>query len=347
MATKIIKFGLVGCGRISRQHISSLKVLEEENLAKLVAVSDINLETAKKVGEELGIPYYNDYKEMLRKEDVDVVSIATPNGTHYSIAKDCALFGKHVLIEKPITINLKEADELINLFKSKNLHLFTVLQVRYNPSLQIVKKLIEEGKLGKLLNAAVVVRWTRPQEYFKGWRGTRQMDGGTVINQGIHYLDILQWLLGPVDTVYAMTDTVAHKIEIEDEAVAIMRFKSNVLATYEFTINTYPKNMECSITILGTKGTIKIGGTAMNKIEYWQVEGVEQPSIEERNPNVYANGMYVGSCPNHIYIYRDVVRILKEGGTNYISGEEGKKALEIVKAIYSSAKQKRPVKFLD
>ncbi len=343
-----IKFALIGCGRISKQHLSSIKTLEKEGKARLIAVCDIDENRAKKTGKEYCVPYYTDYKEMLNKEkDINIVSIATPNGTHYQIAKDCAQSNKHVLLEKPITLNLKDADDLIRTFKDRDLHLFAVLQVRYNNTLRLLKKLINEGRLGKIMSASVVVRWTRPQEYFTGWRGTKEMDGGTVINQGIHYIDVLQWLLGPVESVYALKDTAAHNIEVEDEVMAVFRFKNRAIASYEFTVNTYPKNMECSITVLGTKGTIKIGGSAMNKIDYWKVENVPKPNIKEIKPNVYAGGMYQGSCPNHIYIYKDVVRILTNGGTNYISGEEARKSLEIVKAIYRSADIKKPISFLE
>jgi len=342
-----MNIALIGCGRISSVHLESIKTLEKEGKAKLVAVCDIVEERAKTKGEKYGVTYYKDYHEMLKNEKIDLISITTPNGTHYKIAKECALANKHVLLEKPITINLNDSDDLINIFKGHNLYFFAVLQVRYNNTLQFLKKMITEEKLGKLLSASVVVRWTRPQEYFNDWRGTKNMDGGTVINQGIHYIDALQWLMGPVESVYALNDTVAHNIEIEDEAMALIKFKNGVISSYEFTINAYPKNMECSITILGTKGTVKIGGTAMNKIEYWKVKNVSQPELEEIKPNIYAAGLYQGSCPNHIFIYNDIIRILTRGGTNYISGEEARKSLEIVKAIYNSSEMGKPVKFLE
>ena len=278
-----------------------------------------------------------------------MVAICTPNGLHVPMAIEAAKSGKDVLLEKPLGINLKEVDKLLKFFEKKKKKLFAVLQVRFNPPLKAVKELIEKNKLGKIYNAAVVVRWQRPQEYFDKdeWRGTKKLDGGTLLNQGIHYVDILQWFLGPVKSVFAKKDRVAHKIEIEDLVTALLKFKNGTLATLEFTICTYPKNLECSISILGAKGTVKIGGPAANEVEVWEVANLTKPNLPPSlKPNIYASGLYQGSCPNHIFIYENIIKhYQKDKSAILIDGKEAKKSLEIVEAIYRSAEKNKEIFF--
>ncbi|MCX6741152.1 MAG: Gfo/Idh/MocA family oxidoreductase, partial [Candidatus Parcubacteria bacterium] len=179
------------------------------------------------------------------------------------------------------------------------------------------------------------------------WRGTKKLDGGSLLNQGIHYIDVLQWLLGPVKSVFAKKDRVAHKIEVEDVVVAILHFKNNAYATVEFTICTYPRNLECSISILGSRGTVKIGGQAIDKIEVWEVENSNKPKpnlVPCLAPNVYANGLYQGSCPNHVFIYQEIVNYFCRRSNQHIDGYKARNSLEIVEAIYLSALRKKEIK---
>ncbi|MEZ7891751.1 MAG: Gfo/Idh/MocA family oxidoreductase, partial [Candidatus Wallbacteria bacterium] len=334
-----IKFALIGCGRISARHFESLYGDEKNSIlpnndAEFVDVCDNDAAALKAVCDKYDVKGYSDYKEMLGKTQADVVAICTPNGLHYEMGMEVIRNKKHLLMEKPLCTNLMDADNLISNARDNRLHLFSVLQVRYNNTIQILKKLILENKLGKIFFAAVNVRWNRPQAYFKGWRGTKELDCGTVLNQGIHYIDILQWLLGPVKKVVAQSAMIAHQIPLEDQLSSLIEFKSGAQASFEFSVNTYPKNKECSIYISAEKGTIEISGDAMNKIEYWEVEGVPKPDLEVREGNVYAGGMYKGSCPNHPFIYQDVIRVLKTGDVNYINGDQARKSLELVLTMY-------------
>jgi UDP-N-acetyl-2-amino-2-deoxyglucuronate dehydrogenase len=326
-----MRLGLIGCGHISEKHFEAITMIPR---IELKAVCDIKEDRMAKYK----VDKYQDYKKLLKRKDIDLISICTPSGLHVQMGMDVANAGKDALIEKPLGINLKEVDNLIEYFKEKKRKLYAVLQVRFNPPLIALKNAI--GKMGKIYNAAMVVRWQRPQKYFDQdeWRGTKKMDGGTLLNQGIHYVDILQWLLGPVESVFAKKDRIAHKIEIEDIVVAILRFKSGTYATLEFTICTYPRNLEASISVLGEKGTVKIGGQAADKIEVWEVKDLPRPILTEGiTPNVYAEGLYQGSCPNHQKVYQSIIN------KTATDGKEARKSLEIIEAIYKSADTNKEV----
>ncbi len=341
----IVRFGLLGCGRIAKMHLSSIASIEGSELA---AICDID-KKKRTVAKKLNVPFYTDYKKMLKRNDIDIISICTPNGMHFKMARDTILSGKHVLLEKPITLNLRDNDNLINLAKDHEKHFFAVKQVRFNPAIQALKQAIKENKFKKIHSAALVVRWQRPQKYFdeSNWRGSKKLDGGTLVNQGIHYIDILQWILGPVKSVFGKKATLAHNIEIEDFATAIITFKNRCYATVEFSVNTYPKNLECSITVLGEKGSVKLSGSAMNKIEFWHVEDCPKPDIENGlSPNIYANGMYQGSCPNHIFVYQEILNVLKGDNITYTDGHDARKSLELVQAIYTSSELGKEIHFL-
>lgn len=335
---KKIKFGLIGCGRISERHFVSMENIPE---IELRAVCDIRAERAREISKKYKVDWYKNYQELLERNDIDIVSICTPNGLHVQMGIDAAKAGKDVLMEKPLGINLKGADKLLNCFKKTKRKIFSVLQVRFNPPLQALKKVIEEKKLGSINNAALVVRWTRPQKYFDKdeWRGTKKLDGGTLLNQGIHYIDILQWLLGSVESVFAKKDTISHQIEIEDIVVALLKLKNGSYATLEFTICTYPRNLEASVSVLGSKGTIKIGGLAADKIDIWEAKNLPRPNLSSGlTPNIYAKGLYQGSCPNHLFVYKNIIQYYQGNKSAYITdGNEARKSLEIIEAIYRSA----------
>ena len=346
-----IRFALIGCGRISARHFEAVFGDEKSGIApnadaEFVDVCDIDEKALDNTCRKYKLNGYCDYREMIAKTTADVIAVCTPNGLHYEMGMAAVAGKKHVLMEKPFCTNLMDADNLIASARDNRLHTFAVLQVRYNNTIQILKKLILENRLGKIYSAAVCVRWLRPQPYFAGWRGTKELDCGTLLNQGIHYIDILQWLLGPVKRVVAQSATLAHTILLEDQLTSLVEFKSGVQATFEFSVNTYPKNKECSLYISAERGTIEISGDAMNKIEYWEVEGAPHPNLAVREANVYAGGLYKGSCPNHPFIYNDVIRVLKTGDVNYINGDQARKSLELVLSMYKSTEKMQYIEFI-
>jgi len=330
--------GLIGCGRIAKVHAEAITQIEEFSIQ---GVCDIKPEKRNDFASRYGTPAYSDFKSLLQNEKPDIITIATPNGTHYPIAKECFNQGFNVLLEKPVAIEMKDGEELVALAEKKNLHFFAVKQVRYNPTIRMLKSAINKGKLGKLLSSSLVVRWARPQEYFDqtDWRGTKDQDGGTLLNQGIHYVDIMQWLMGDVHSVFGKTNCCCHQIEIEDMALGFIQYTSGALGTLEFTINTYPHNMECSITVLGEKGSVKLAGSAMNEIEIWEVRDTPKPVVPEGfPPYVYEGGLYQGSCPNHLFVYLDILKVFHGQDSHFVDGKEALRSLRIVNGLYQSSR---------
>ena len=334
---------LIGCGRIAKVHVEALRRIPE---LSLISVCDIHEGRLKAFSEAHGVPGFRSHAELLKSQKPDLVVIATPNGTHFRIARDCFEKGLNVLLEKPITLTNAEAEDLIWTAKKKKVYFFAVKQVRYNPTVQVLKSSIDEKRLGKLFSASLVVRWTRPQEYFddSDWRGTKALDGGGLLNQGIHYVDIMQWLVGDVASVFGRTERVCHKIEIEDLAYGLVRFQSGALGSIEFTINTFPHNLECSLVLLGDRGSVKLAGSAMNEIEFWEVKDFPRPVVPPGfAPYVYAEGMYQGSCPNHLFVYKDIVNVFHGKSTGAVDGDEALRSLRIVNALYESAQTGKEV----
>lgn len=336
---EIFKTGLIGCGRISEQHLRAIEYLK--NQIELTAVCDNEQKKAEEIDLTRGISFYTNYRDLLKRRDLDLVVICTPNGLHYPIGIAAAKAQKHALIEKPLAINLNEADDLIKTFKKNKKELWVVMQVRYNLALRSLKKIIEEGKLGKIYNATLTIRWSRPQSYFNEapWRGTKLLDGGALLNQGIHYIDAFQWLLGEVESVYGKVARVAHNIETEDEAFSLLRFKNGAYGLIEFSLCTYPRNLECSIAVLGENGTVKLGGKAIDEIELWEVRNCLKPNFRQIVPSGFG-----GSSPNHLFVYQDIVNYLKNEQTVFFTGKESRKSLEIIEAIYKSSKQNKEIK---
>jgi UDP-N-acetyl-2-amino-2-deoxyglucuronate dehydrogenase len=337
-STDKYRIGLIGCGRIAKVHAEAIQKIDSFSLN---AVCDIVKEKAEGFSELYGAKAYYKYEDILKDTEQVLIAIATPNGTHYEIAKRCFEKGFHVLLEKPVTITNRDTEDLIYTAKQKGVHFFAVKQVRYNPSVQILKTAIDSGRLGKIFSSSLVVRWTRPQIYFdqSDWRGTKKLDGGSLLNQGIHYVDIMQWLAGDVSSVFGKMDCCCHNIEIEDMVFGMVHFKSGALGSIEFTINTFPKNLECSLTILGEKGSVKLSGSAMNEIEIWEVQDYPKPVIPEGfHPYVYEGGLYQGSCPNHIFVYQDILKVFKEQKKPFVDGEEALRSLKIVNGLYESSR---------
>jgi UDP-N-acetyl-2-amino-2-deoxyglucuronate dehydrogenase len=329
-----LRVALVGCGRISRNHFDAIR--RTDGLT-LTAVCDTVAERARAAGEHEGVPAYTNYEEMLRTSDADLIAICTPSGLHASQGALAARAGKNVLTEKPMAITLAQADELVRACDEAGVFLFVVKQNRLNPPIQLLKRAIDKGRFGRIYMANTTVRWQRPQEYYDAapWRGTWEFDGGAIMNQASHYVDLIQWLVGPVESVMARTATQARRIEAEDSGVAILRFRSGALGVIEVNVLTYPKNLEGSITILGEKGSVKIGGTAVNKVEHWLFADYDDDDklIDAANtapPNVYGFG--------HEGYYRNVVSSLSGEAQPGTDGRAGRKSLELILGIYESAK---------
>jgi len=334
-----VRVALVGCGRISRNHLDAIARVDG---IELVAVADIDAERAKAVATEQGVPGFTSLEEMLAAVPSDLVSICTPSGLHPQLGIMAARAGRHVLTEKPMAISLAGADDLVQACDAAGVHLFVVKQNRLNPPIQLLRRAIDKGRFGRIYSANVTVRWTRPQEYYDAepWRGTWEFDGGAIMNQASHYVDLLQWLVGPVESVMAKTATQARRIEAEDSGVAILKFRSGALGVIEVTVLTYPRNLEGSITILGERGSVKIGGTAVNRVEHWLFAEYDDDDklVEAANtnpPTVYGFG--------HEGYYRNMIPVLRGTAKPDTDGRAGRKSLELILGIYESAKIGREV----
>jgi predicted dehydrogenase len=297
---------------------------------------------AERFAREYSVEAYQDYHYLLERKDIDVVCICTPSGLHAQMGVDAAHAGKHVIVEKPMALSLADADRLIAAAKSAKVKLCIVLQNRYNPPMQDLRRLVDEGQLGQLLLANVTVRWYRPQEYYEdGWHGTWAMDGGALMNQSIHHIDALQWLMGDVESVCAYTGTLAHKMEAEDTGVAVLRFTSGALGVVEGSTITFPENLEGSIALFGEQGSVKVGGTALNRKIFWKVEGqieherelITRDQVDP--PSVYGT--------SHKAVIADMIAAIVEDRQPHTDGVEGRKSLALVLGMYESARTSVPV----
>lgn len=334
------RFGIIGCGRIAPRHADSLAEIEG---TKIVQVSDIVETRARNFAEKYSTTYCLDYRKLLDNPEIDIINICTPSGLHAEMAIAALKAGKHVIVEKPMAMNVADADRMISTAREMGRKLCIVLQNRYNPPMQDFYKAVREGKIGHILLGSATVRWYRPQEYYNdGWHGTKSMDGGALMNQSIHHIDALQWLVGvPVKSVFAYTATLAHQMEAEDVGIVTMRFESGALATIEGSTLTYPQNLEGSVALFGTKGSLKVGGTALNRKIFWKIEGEiehEKEALTREKvdpPSVYGT--------SHRHVIEDMISALDEGREPQTNGVEGRKSLLIVSAIYESASSVREV----
>jgi UDP-N-acetyl-2-amino-2-deoxyglucuronate dehydrogenase len=336
---KAFRIALVGCGRISKNHFEAIDQIDG---LELVAVSDTDAERAKQAGAQWNVPHFTSYERMLAESKPDIVTIATPSGLHAEQGVTAAKAGKHVVMEKPMAISLTGADALVQACDKAGVQLFVVKQNRLNPPVQLLRRAVDKNRFGRIYMANCTVHWARPQEYYDQapWRGTWEFDGGAFMNQASHYVDLVQWLMGPVESVMAKTATLARRIETEDSGIAILKFRSGALGTIEVTMLAYPRNLEGSITILGEKGSAKVGGTAVNKIEHWEFADYDDDDklVESANtnpPNVYGLG--------HQGYYRNVLAVLRGEAKPDTDGRAGRKSLELILGIYESAKTGREV----
>jgi len=336
---KNFRIALVGCGRISKNHFDAIEKIDG---LELVAVCDSDPTRAEQAARERGTACYTSYEKMLEEASADVITIATPSGLHTDQGVAAARAGKHVVMEKPMAISLTGADALVHACDKAGVQLFVVKQNRLNPPIQLLKRAIDKNRFGRIYMASCTVHWARPQEYYDQapWRGTWEFDGGAFMNQASHYVDLIQWLMGPVESVMAKTATLARRIETEDTGVALLKFRSGALGSIEVTMLAYPRNLEGSITILGEKGSVKIGGTAVNKVEFWQFAEYDDDdktieSVDTNPPNVYGLG--------HQGYYRNVLAVLRGEAKPDTDGRAGRKSLELILGIYESAKTGREV----
>jgi UDP-N-acetyl-2-amino-2-deoxyglucuronate dehydrogenase len=346
MGDLMLKFALVGCGRISVRH-SQLLGEGVISGAKLSAVCDLDEAKANKTGAKHKVPAFTDMHAMMRDTQPDVVVVLTESGHHAKDVIALSQYRKHIIVEKPMALTLADADAMIRACDKTDIKLFVVKQNRFNVPVVKLRQAVEAGRFGKPIMGTVRVRWCRPQSYYDQdpWRGTWALDGGVLANQASHHVDLIEWMMGDVVSVFAMTRTALARIETEDTAVVVLRFASGALGVIEATTATRPKDLEGSISILGENGTVEIGGFAVNEMKVWNFVQ-RQPDDDEvmtkfsvNPPNVYGFG--------HQAYYEHVVRALTDGGQNLVDGLEGRKSLELINAIYESAEtgQEVPLRF--
>ena len=330
-----MKFALFGCGRIIRKHIECFSYLKDEGIS-LVAVADIDVKKADSLATALEVRSFASVSDTVNNCSFDVGVVLTESGNHYPVARELILARKHVIVEKPICLRLEHAEELVSLAEQFGVRIFTVKQNRYNKPVVKLKEAIDNKRLGQLNIGTVRVRWSRDQSYYDAadWRGTWLMDGGALTNQACHHVDLLLYTMGPVRRVFAFAATRGAVIEAEDSLVACVQFESGALGTIEVTTTTRPKDLEGSLSILGSGGSIEIAGFAVNKLICWEfIQGnAEDESIKhaysENPPNVYGFG--------HLEFYKSVIESLKSGSDHPLEGDAGVTSLRLIHAIYES-----------
>jgi UDP-N-acetyl-2-amino-2-deoxyglucuronate dehydrogenase len=330
---KDLNFGLIGCGKIAEKHAKLLAGIDGANL---IAVADTDKDRAQRLGQIYSIPSYTDFTEMLTTEPVDVANILTPSGTHAQIGVEVAKLNKHMIIEKPLALTMEDADAVLKACEENRVKIFVVKQNRYNLPVQQLRGALDNGRFGRLVLGTVRVRWSRRQEYYDrdAWRGTWALDGGVLANQASHHIDLLQWMMGPVDSVVAKAGTMLVDIEAEDLALAIIKFRNGALGVVEATTCARPVDLEGSLSVLGERGSVEISGFAVDNLRTWNFED-PSPDDEDiiskyaRNPrNIYGYA--------HIKFFEDVIDCIRHDRDGSITGSEARKALKLVTALYES-----------
>lgn len=334
-----VRFGLLGCGRIGQRHAEHIK-----NLGILAATCDIDKERAGQTAKKFGAPsFYASVDDLLSNKNMDVVSICTPNGLHAEHTIKALNAGFHVLCEKPMALSVHDCGEMIKTAEKANRRLFIVKQNRFNPPIEAVKKAIDDGRFGKIYSIQLSCFWNRNDAYYENsWKGTLALDGGSLYTQFSHFIDLLYWMIGDIKSAHGFKGNYAHQnvIEFEDTGVVAVEFYNGAIGTINYTVNSYQKNMEGSLTIFGEKGTVKIGGQYLNELEYQRIEGFEIKDLPAGNPpNNY--GQYQGSMSNHDNVYENVVEVLSNQGVIATNGFEGLKTVEIIDKIYTMSKTVR------
>lgn len=340
----MLKFALVGCGRIAHKHAELLSGNHIEH-ASLAAVCDVKADRASLFGNRYKVPCFTDMHQMMREvgKGIDVVSILTESGNHAKHCLELASYRKHLLVEKPMALTLDDADAMIRECDKNGIKLFVVKQNRYNLPVQKLKRALDQGRFGKLVLGTVRVRWCRDQKYYDqdSWRGTWALDGGVFANQASHHVDLLQWLMGEPETVFAKSTTALVNIEAEDTGIAVLKFRNGALGVIEATTATRPKDLEGSVSILGETGSVEIGGFAVNEVKVWNFLRSDSDDADifqrysEKPPNIYGFG--------HKAYLDQVVSSINTGTTSLVDGLEGRKSLELISAIYESIETGREV----
>ncbi|GAB4255682.1 MAG: O-antigen biosynthesis protein WlbA [Methylomicrobium sp.] len=335
-----IQFAIIGCGRIANNHFEAIK--KHTDNAELLAVCDTDAGALTKACQKTGAQGYSNYTTLLQQHKPDVVVLCTPSGLHPKQAIQAAQSGVHVMTEKPMATRWQDGQDMVNACDNAGVHLFVVKQNRRNPTIQLVKRAIEKKRFGRIYMVTINVFWSRPQNYYDSakWRGTWEFDGGALMNQASHYIDLLDWLIGPIDSVQAQTATLARDIQVEDTAVMNVRWRSGALGTVAVTMLTYPKNFEGSITILGEKGTVRLGGVAVNDIQEWTFAEPDEEDEMINNASYETTSIYGFGHPLY---YDNVIKTLKGQAEPETDGREGLKSLEVLIAAYISARDGKRV----
>jgi len=331
----MLNVALIGCGRISVRH-SQLLGNNIIKGARLIAVCDINYEKTNTIKSQFNISTYRDMDELMKNESVDIVVVLTPSGLHAKHVVNLAKYGKDIMVEKPMALTLNDADEMIEACDKNNCRLFIVKQNRFNLPVAKLYDAYNNGRFGRLILGTVRVRWARHQSYYDqdSWRGTWAMDGGVLTNQASHHVDMLEWIMGDVESVFAYSTTALADIEAEDTAIVSLKFKNGSLGIIEATTATRPKDLEGSISILGEHGNVVIEGFSVNKMRSWNFEKQQHDddlvldNFSENPPNVYGFG--------HQSYYEHVINCISNKGPNLVDGFQGRKSLELISAIYES-----------
>ncbi len=331
-----LKFAVIGLGNIGKRHVQALY---DTSQAELVAVCDID-ETKCKSDAKVckDIKFYKDYTKLLANSDADIVCIASPHGLHAQMAIDCMRAGKHVIVEKPMALTIEDCDEMNKVSKETNKKLFVVKQNRFNKPIIVTTKALEEKRLGKIYMVQCNVFWNRGEEYYSDsdWRGIKELEGGALHTQVSHFLDLLIWWFGDLEQAKSIIETVHHKIEIEDVGVSSLKFETGVIGSLSWTTNVYNKNFEGSITIIGEKGTIKIGGKYLNNIDYWDVKSYPMPLDVDFNDSGNDYSTYHGTAANHDTMIKEIINHFTKKRKGVVEGREGEKTVKATELIYES-----------
>ena len=334
-----IRVAILGCGRISKNHFGSLE--KHQSNLELISICDIQQTILSEHEEKYNIKGYLDLGDMLENEDLDLVVICTPSGTHANQTELCAEYGVNVMTEKPMATRWSDGVRMVTACDKAGVRLFVVKQNRRNSTLQLLKRAVKENRFGKIYMVHLNVFWSRPLEYYDqaSWRGTWEFDGGAFMNQASHYVDLLDWLIGPIDKIQAMMSTT-REIEVEDTGVLNVKWRNGALGSMSVTMLTYPKNLEGSITILGEKGTVRIGGVAVNDIQHWEFDEPKDYDNKVKEANYQTTSVYGFGHPLY---YNNIVEVLRGNAEPETDGREGLKSLEILIAAYLSARDGKTI----
>lgn len=337
---KKIRIAVIGCGRISKNHFAAIQT-HADNL-ELAAVCDDDPQILAEHTARLGVPGYADYEQLLSECACDLVSLCTPSGLHPGQTMLAARHGKHVMTEKPMATRWSDGVKMVQACDAANVRLFVIKQNRRNATLQLLKRALDEKRFGRIHMVHLNIFWSRPQAYYDSakWRGTWEMDGGAFMNQASHYVDLLDWLIGPIADVQAMTGTLAREIEVEDTGVLNVRWRSGALGSMAVTMLTYPRNLEGSITVIGESGTARIGGVAVNDIQIWDFAEPKDYDEQVRSASYETTSVYGFGHPLY---FKNVVDVLRGEAEPETDGREGLKSLEVLIAAYISARDRRTV----